>query len=179
MRLERRIDQHGLAALRLYHVSGVEAAQRRPDVARRLLAYRALYYLHRLARRRRQRWTREFPAQAALAHIPLQELRLVRLRRGIEPVQIDDQAAAVLCRRSSSFAWIPPKPPLDMMRTLSPGRASATTARTNASMSSKHRARLPSRANTPAASQPSPALSTYTRSATARLPGSASFITPR
>src|SRR5919198_4252183 len=158
MRLDCRIDQHRLAAVLLYHVGGVKAAKRRPDVARRFLAYRALYYPQRLARRRRQRRTREFPAQAALSHIPLQELRLVRLRRGIEPVQIDDQAAAMLCRRSSSFAWMPPKPPLDMMRTLSPGRASPTTARTNASMSSKHRARLPSAANTPAASQPSPAL---------------------
>src|SRR5262249_15168806 len=103
MRLDRRVDQHGPAAMRLYHVGGIKAAERRADVAHWFVACHAAYQAHGVARRMRQRRAGEFLAEAAFTHESLHELRLVRLRRRVEAVEIDDQAAAALCRRSRSF----------------------------------------------------------------------------
>src|SRR6185503_597934 len=59
-------------------------------------------------------------------------------------------------RRASSFACTPPKPPLDMTSTWSPGRSIAATDSTIGSISWKTKARAPSGASAPAGSQPRP-----------------------
>ena len=55
--------------------------------------------------------------EAALGHVALHDLRLVRLRRAVEAVQIDDAHRSAAASRSSSFWWMPPKPPFDMTST--------------------------------------------------------------
>src|SRR2546425_904815 len=117
VRIDRRIDQHRFAAVLFHEVAGIEAAERGADVTDLLAPPQRLSDADRFVRRGRKRRTREFSAQAPPGHVALQDLSLVRLRRGIEPVQVDDHAAAAFCRRPSSLAWMPPKPPFDITTT--------------------------------------------------------------
>src|SRR5205814_7099340 len=124
----------------------IEAAERRAEVADPLAHPCRLGDADRFIRHGRQCRAGEFFAQAALGHVSLEDPSLVRLRRGIEAVQVNDHAAAAFCRRPSSLAWMPPKPPFDMTSTWSPARASETIAETSASSSSAQRTRAPSAA---------------------------------
>src|SRR5262249_27391223 len=71
---------------------------------------------------------------------------LDRGRSAVKAVQIRDaQGSAVyFARRASSLAWRPPKPPLLMTSTLSPGRAAATMASVRAPRSAWVCTRSPS-----------------------------------
>src|SRR5467141_2355258 len=125
VRVDGGIDQHGFRIMSLREVSGIEATQRRSDEAYRCAAM-GLQDNFRLgdcpAGKGRQRRTQIVGAQAELMHIAPQHLCLVRLRGGIEPMKIDDHAAAPCPSLASSFSWMPPKPPFDMTRTWSPAR---------------------------------------------------------
>src|SRR5687768_6748396 len=99
VRVDRRVDQHGLEAVLFSEVGGVEAAERRADEAGLSLEERA-DGLDRLARVRRQRGAGELRAERALLHEAPQDLRLVGERRRVKPVQINDQAVSRECRRS-------------------------------------------------------------------------------
>src|SRR5687768_8797367 len=161
VRIDRRIDQHCARVVLLGKVGGIEAPERGAEEAGARIRRQLFDLADGVDGKRRQRRTGVLRRQAALGQVPLRELRLMRLRRGIEAVQVDDQAAASLppCpRRFSSLSWMPPKPPLDMTRTWSPAFASAATAPISRSRSSSQRARVPSAANTAPASQPRPEL---------------------
>src|SRR5688572_24872633 len=88
MRVDRRIDQHRLQAVLLGEVRGVEAAQRGADQAD-VPHWEFLNLADRIVRQRRQRRAGEF--HALLLRIALHHLRLMRLGRGVKPVQIDEQ----------------------------------------------------------------------------------------
>src|SRR3989442_15540783 len=115
--IDRRIDQHRFPAMLFHQVGGIEAAERGADVTDFLAQPQRLSGAHRFARGGRERRTAEFSGQAAPGHVALQDLSLVRLRRGIEAVQVDDHAAAAVCRRPSSLASMPPKQPFDITTT--------------------------------------------------------------
>ena len=68
--------------------------------------------------------------------------------------QLHDFRIHAHANRASSFSWMPPKPPLLMTSTRSPGRASATIASISAVRSSRTVARSPSGASAAAASHP-------------------------
>src|SRR4051812_19771918 len=182
VRIDRRVDKHRVGVVLLREIRGVEAAKRGAHKTHRgIRGDQALNRADRVGGKRRQCRARIVVAQTLLLHIAAKDLRLVRLGRRIEPVQVDDQAAAPCscASRSRSRLWMPPKPPFDITRTWSPLRASAATAPISASKSAKQRTFWPNGANTAAASQPSPALYTKLRSACARLAGRSSFIPPR
>src|SRR5260221_7885270 len=150
VRVDRGIDQDHARAVLFRHVGGVEAAERRTDETG---AGKCFDGADRFSRMRRQIRACVLRAEAALFQIASQDLRLVRLRRGVEAVQVDDHFS-----RPSSFSWMPPKPPFDITSTWSPARASAVTSLTSRSRSSMQRAFLPIGPNTAAVSQPRPAV---------------------
>src|SRR5688572_9242763 len=99
MRVDGRIDQHGLQAVLLGEVRGVEAAQRGADQARRFFSRdHLLGNADGFVGERRQRRAGEL--HALLLRIALHHLGLVRLGRGVKAVEIDEQAIARGCRRS-------------------------------------------------------------------------------
>src|SRR5205085_10408652 len=117
MRLDRGIDQHRPPAPGLDRISSVVATERGTDIARTRTACHVLDDAGRCARRGRQLRAGKPGCQSPLGHVLTQDSGLVRMRRRIEAVEIDDHAAATVCSRSRSFAWMPPKPPLDMLST--------------------------------------------------------------
>src|SRR5687768_16208507 len=157
MRLYRRVDEHRPRAVLFGQMSRIEPAEGRADEAGVAIHPEALDLPDGLACQRRQRWARVVARETELGHVFLHQLRLVRLRRGVEAVEIQNHAATLRFSRSSSFSWIPPNPPLDITSTWSPAFASAATAAIRASTVSSQRARAPRLANTAAASHPSPA----------------------
>src|SRR5262249_2538337 len=158
VRLDRGIDEHGFRAARFGEGGGVEATERGADEAGLPGRQARLDHANGVGGKRRQRWAAVAGCEAALRKIVAEQLGLVRLRRRVESVQIDDHAP--FRRRASSFSWMPPKPPFDITSTWSPVFASPATASTSASRLSSQRARCPSGANTALASQPRPALYT-------------------
>src|SRR5688572_21554309 len=155
MGIDGRIDQHRFQAVLFREVRGIEAAEGRTD-QRGVFSDQWLNGFQRISGKRRQSRTGELGLQTALAHVALHDLRLVRARRGVEPVEVDDQAAAF--SRASSLSWMPPKPPFDITSTWSPALASPATAAISGSSASSQRARAPSSAKSERASQPSPAV---------------------
>ncbi|MBX3619399.1 MAG: zinc-dependent metalloprotease [Rhizobacter sp.] len=92
--------------------------------------------------------------------------------------RLDDQVDRQDASAVSSFWWMPPKPPLLMHSTWSPGFAARRTAVTSASMVSATMALSPIGASASRASQPRLAWWQKDRSASSSAHGSCAFIAP-
>src|SRR5690606_17242907 len=124
----------------------VVAAQRRPDNGKparavglgQLAARQAQRQVERLAGAGRQLGALPvaLARQAALAQGLRHQARLERRWRRPKTVQVQDHGAPRRARASSSLPCTPPKPPLLMTSTWSPGWAAWATAATRASRSS-------------------------------------------
>src|SRR5215831_14952183 len=147
LRLDRGIDEHRSQAVLLDEIGRVETAERTANERHRTprLQDLALDERDRLGRSGRKLRAGEPVTEPALGQVALQRLRLVRLRRAVEAVKVDDHTAALSwrARRAASFSWMPPNPPFDITSTWSPRRASRTTSATSSSSSAWQRAFAP------------------------------------
>src|SRR5450432_2974414 len=180
-RLDRGIEQHGTAADALGDHGGVEAAERAADHGHAVVGPSGdggEDLVDRGPRRWRQLWTVPDQVGPMLVDPRGDAARLGRLRRRAKAVQVEQMAEWRARRRAQrsfahaaaraapgpcvapsadrSFACTPPKLPLLMHSTWSPGRAAATMRATSSSMVLATTARAPSGRKASAASQPSP-----------------------
>src|SRR6516225_236250 len=181
--VDGRVHEHRAAVQQLGDDGGVEAAQRAADDAgRRHGPARDDGADVAQSRGGRGRQLRAGPDEVGpVARDPVgHPARLRRLRRRAEAVQVQqvrDQARAP-ANASSSLPWMPPKPPLLMHSTWSPGLATLTTADTSPPMVSQTCACSPSGASASTASHDSPPEWQNDRSASSSAHGSCAFIAP-
>ena len=154
LRHDGRIQQHGLPAVLFGQPRRVIAAERAADdghVAR--TGHLCFRDGDRFERRHRQRRAPPLVNPAEFGHARGELARLLRFRRRPEAVQVQDHVR--LPSASSSFWCTPPKPPLLITSTWSPGRAAATTDFTSRCRSSNACALSPSGASASVRFQPS------------------------